>query len=216
MKPRKAVHPKTIQAKDAHPTMSWAEEYWASHWRRTDPFLGLTATERRFVRAARAEWLNQHMQKYRETKGLLPANPPTEVAVSRSGSGAIITWEDPEPRDGRMPHHYWVQYRVGNVWVQISPSVRAYKPLRLGVRSVSDGTEFRVGSGRRGTDTAWSEPVGIIDGRKERIIEAVRTFRGQRTKRGYPYLRYLRSHAGIGDITAQERDSAARAIMGKT
>lgn len=48
--------------------------------------------------------------------------------------------------------------------------------------------------------------------REEQIVEAVRAFDGRRTKRGYPYLRDLRSHAGIPDITAQERDKAAQSV----
>ena len=44
--------------------------------------------------------------------------------------------------------------------------------------------------------------------RKEYIYNATSTYSGKRTKDGRPYLRQLRKHAGIKDITGAERDKA--------
>ena len=46
--------------------------------------------------------------------------------------------------------------------------------------------------------------------RIERIASAVRSYTGRRTRDRRPWLRYLRAHAGIPDITSSERDEAHR------
>ena len=48
--------------------------------------------------------------------------------------------------------------------------------------------------------------------RDERIDAAVRTYTGPRTKRGWPYLRPLRRHAGIPDLDAADRARVCRRI----
>ena len=42
----------------------------------------------------------------------------------------------------------------------------------------------------------------------ERIVAAIRTFEGRRTRSGMPYVRHLRKHAGMADITINERNEA--------
>ena len=47
-------------------------------------------------------------------------------------------------------------------------------------------------------------------GRMGRIVEAAETFDGRRTRDGRPWVRPLRKHAEMPDITRTERDDAAR------
>ena len=50
--------------------------------------------------------------------------------------------------------------------------------------------------------------------RMDRIIAAVRSFTGRKTRSGKPWLRPLRRHADMDDITGRERDNAHRASQG--
>ena len=49
--------------------------------------------------------------------------------------------------------------------------------------------------------------------RKEYIYNATSTYSGKRTKDGRPYLRQLRKHAGIKDITSAERNQAYKDVI---
>ena len=44
--------------------------------------------------------------------------------------------------------------------------------------------------------------------RMDMIIAATRSYTGRRTRDGRPYVRYLRKHANMPDITTDERDEA--------
>ena len=52
------------------------------------------------------------------------------------------------------------------------------------------------------------EPDSARSARMDRIVAAVRTYAGRRTRRGEPWLIYLRKHAGMPDITSGERTEA--------
>ena len=60
----------------------------------------------------------------------------------------------------------------------------------------------------------FCEPGDEEPSRMDRIVAAVRTFTGRRTRRGAPYLRDLRRHAGMRDITSKERHEAHRRARG--
>ena len=57
-----------------------------------------------------------------------------------------------------------------------------------------------------------NDPPTVELDRMGRIREAIRTFTGRRTRRGKPYVRDLRRHAGIDDITVAERNAAFKAV----
>lgn len=44
--------------------------------------------------------------------------------------------------------------------------------------------------------------------RMDKIVSAIQTYTGRRTKDGRPWVRYLRKHADMPDITTKERDEA--------
>lgn len=48
------------------------------------------------------------------------------------------------------------------------------------------------------------QPTAVT--RESRILDAIETFTGRRTRSGRPYVRDLRTHSGIKDITVQERN----------
>ena len=58
---------------------------------------------------------------------------------------------------------------------------------------------------------APKEPV-VVETKKpsrfQRIVAATKTFTGRRTRDGRPWVRYLRKHASMPDITTDERDEA--------
>lgn len=51
--------------------------------------------------------------------------------------------------------------------------------------------------------------------RMDRIVDAVRSYTGRRTRRGKPYLRDLRKQSGMDDITGRERNEAFKLAQAK-
>lgn len=58
------------------------------------------------------------------------------------------------------------------------------------------------------------EPAGDDEApsRMDRIVAAARSYTGRRTRDGRPWVRYLRRHANMPDITTKERDEAHRLL----
>ena len=52
-----------------------------------------------------------------------------------------------------------------------------------------------------------------IPSRMDLIVEYIRSYKGRKTRSGKPYLRYLRRHSGIKDISAKERNEAYKIYM---
>ena len=148
--------------------------------------------------------------------------PPRHVHLVAVGALTKVRWSPPETAGELEPAGYWVSEERNGEWTKhgdyLLPEAREsalygsgpayvetwYHGMALGemYRSPIVSNAPPMQQKQIATDP---EPT-----RMERIVAAVRTFTGRRTRRGAPYVRALREHAGMPDITVAERNEAHR------
>lgn len=156
--------------------------------------------------------------------------PPVVTLESMYPNGVIVHWAKPEGWD---PDGYRILVRDlgsgGDGWRSVTTQkiTRDTRKVALPTRYLrwgqdADAYEIKVEAEWRGVGNIAAcpqvyppqaaPPPKRPPTRMERIVEACRTFKGRRLKRGKgaPYLRDLRRHAEIPNITSRERHEAHR------
>ena len=134
---------------------------------------------------------------------------PTSVRLD----GRTIRWEPPDTASDLPPAGYWVSEEYKGSWTKhgdyVLPHVRSAVLFGDGPAYVE--TWYH---GMALGEMYCSEIVRNPANRLDQIILAVKTYTGRRTRDGRPWVRYLRRHAGMPDITTDERDEAHKRTAG--
>ena len=152
--------------------------------------------------------------------------PPQNVRLHSifGGRKGKVTWEPPETAGQLPPAGYWISEQRNGEWTKhgdfVLPHIR--EAILYGTGPANVETWYHQLSSREGY-SARAVPVegerqAEPDCPKDRlrdIVIATKTYRGRRTRDGRPWLRPLRRHAGIPDITSPERDEAHRIAGGE-
>lgn len=137
--------------------------------------------------------------------------PPTNVRLE----GRRIYFEPPETANELEFAGFWVSEEYKGNWTKhgdyLLPHVRSAVLFGEGPAYV-ETWYHQMALGEMYRSPIVGLPAPKLS-RMDIIRKAVETFKGRRTKDGRPYLRYLRKHAGISDITSSERDEAYRSFQ---
>ena len=134
--------------------------------------------------------------------------PPTNVRLE----GRRVSWEPPETASQLEPAGYWVSEEYKGEWTKhgdyLLPHFRSATLFGTGPAYVETWYHgMALGEMYRSpVVSAADDPPTRLD----RIISAVRSYSGRRTRDGRPWLVYLRRNANMPDITGKERDEAYR------
>ena len=160
--------------------------------------------------------------------------PPQNVRLV----GRTVHFDPPETADQLEFAGFWVsEYRNGEWTVHgdyVLPHVRKatlfgngpcyvetwYHQMALGEMYRSDIVKAESPETGRDAEGKTEEAPPSASRSKnptrwQRIVSATESYSGRRTFDGRPWLLILRSHAGISDITSDERDEAHKQVAGK-
>ena len=137
-----------------------------------------------------------------------------------NGRRRKIVFEHTETVDELPPLGYWVSEEYNGGWTKHGDYIPATEGGVL--RDKLEATLFGMGPAR--VETVYDQmklrefyysPIVHAEeaqepSRMDRIVAAVRSYTGRRTRDGRPWLYPLRRHAGIDDISDDERNEASK------
>lgn len=206
-----------------------AESLWKLYWDKKRD--GERLARQTAAKVAHRKALDEaHQSNAERLKTLLP---PVMRLESKHPNGVIVHWEKPENWE---PDTYIVLVReVGNDWRSVASKTitvetrdmvltNSYlawgeyrEPYEITVEAVWDGYGNVGAAPQRYPPETVEEPVfkevTIDDNpyretRMDTIVRHTGTFDGKRTRSGKPYVRHLRKHADMPDISVTERNQA--------
>lgn len=215
-----------FQAKADAAKIKYVRDYWL---RRK---AGAEALERQL--AARAETKAKLKQREDNLNDFSKVAPPETRLDSKHPNGCIISWNKPVGWD---PDTYmvfvrdygqkkWRSVASKNITFEtrdmvLTPSILswgAYKePYEISIAAVRKGVGYKLSAIHQYPPETTAEIEAAVappkPTRLQRIMNAIKTFTGRRTRRGRPYVRDLRDHADMPKITTKERNQAHRNLQ---
>ena len=153
-------------------------------------------------------WTKDRRERYANGVGIKSNHKTWLVPVSASANRSK---SDDAPHEW-MPPRKEYHKRYAAAWIRTkhywSLSVTAVEKAKL--EEIFTGEPAKSPA----KDDKQQTPSPVRSTREELIIAAILTFAGRRTRDGRPYVVDLRKHAGIPDITTQERDKYYRIVKG--
>ena len=115
-----------------------------------------------------------------------------------------------------------------NLWLRVLAAFGALQPMSVRgntvdptghlpmtaseARSYADRGLSQVRPNEWGPVADYLERVSGVEPRSDRIKNAISTFDGKHTVKGYPYVRPLRKHAEMPDISVKERNECCKEL----
>ena len=209
------------------PSVQEIDEMDVDNWTPEDPAAVIEAIDRRNVwhridnrlrlRLKRIQYeLMKEARLEEDRKRAALRGPPTNCRRN----GYLLEWDPPDIEGGEKPECYFVEGKYKGEWTTFQPPIYPHEPLRkmlytdevAHVAAYYPNEPRSLGWGyRRGPDLHAHEPEPEPT-RMDLIVEASKTFTGRRTRDGRPYVRHLRKHARMPDITTSERNEAHERI----
>ena len=142
-------------------------------------------------------WTRERRERYANGVGIRTNHKTWLVPVSASANRSK---SDDAPHEWLPPRReYWKRYAAA--WVR----TKHYWALSVTAAEKAKLEEILSGKKPAGTPVVPAA-AGSGGTREEKIVAAMKTFAGRRTRDGRPYVVDLRRHAGIPDISTAERD----------
>lgn len=149
-------------------------------------------------------WTRERRERYANGVGIKSNKRSWLLPVSSSANRS----KGAKSPDQWMPTR--VQYHVNYA----ASWIRTKEYWKLSITPAEKQKLTEILTGKKPRMTRVPKPATTSTTREDRIIDAIKTFTGRRTVKGYPYVTELRRHAGIPDITTEERDRYSKVVLG--